>query len=240
MFQNRHLLFFVLLSGYVSMTFVPFFLVTDSQMRPHVIENGLFENLTAVAFLMASIILARVYLTDDTGNRIGKFVTRRNIFVLLLAIVFFFGAGEELSWGQHMLGFEPPDFIAEHNRQGELNLHNLGPPKSGLREYLTISKLFSLFWLVYCVCIPLLMRIWTGFRSFIQQINLPIVPLWIGLVFPLNYVLSKIVVPLTGARGHYVVEVKESSFGVLFLVFAFWLYKQSKKNDNHLRNTSDN
>lgn len=40
-----------------------------------------------------------------------------------LALVSLFAIGEELSWGQRILGFETPA-LAEANRQGEFTLHN--------------------------------------------------------------------------------------------------------------------
>ena len=43
----------------------------------------------------------------------------------LLALGAFFVAMEEISWGQRVLGFQSSAFLVEHNRQGEVNLHNL-------------------------------------------------------------------------------------------------------------------
>ena len=59
-----------------------------------------------------------------------------SVTVLLgLALVSLVSAGEELSWGQRLLGFETPR-IAENNRQGEFTLHNdarlEGPTRFGL------------------------------------------------------------------------------------------------------------
>lgn len=34
-------------------------------------------------------------------------------------------AGEELSWGQHLIGWETPEWLATVNDQGETNLHNV-------------------------------------------------------------------------------------------------------------------
>ena len=233
--NDRNLLFFVLITAYVAFSFTPFFILDNTQHLRLVEENGIYQTLTAVAFLAASILLALTYALEGNGNHFGRWESRRNIFVLLLAIVLFIGAGEELSWGQHLLGFDPPEAIAKYNRQGELNIHNLfavagrnadGAPKTGLDQWLTVGKLFSLFWLGYCVCIPLLAAVSSRVRRFLDHINLAIVPLWIGLVFPINHLLSKFVVQLSGADGHYVVEVKESNFAVLFGVFGLFLYFQ--------------
>jgi hypothetical protein len=43
--------------------------------------------------------------------------------VVTLAALYF--AGEEMSWGQHLLHWSTPDFLARRNVQGETNLHNL-------------------------------------------------------------------------------------------------------------------
>ena len=82
-------------------------------------ETGLVENLT-VAFLIAAIVCA-----------LGCWRLRRRVrwrwfgpAALVVAAGLFFFAGEEMSWGQHLLGFEPPESIAGRNEQGELNLHN--------------------------------------------------------------------------------------------------------------------
>jgi len=44
----------------------------------------------------------------------------------LLGAAAFLFLGEEISWGQHLFGWNTPDYWREINRQGETNLHNLG------------------------------------------------------------------------------------------------------------------
>ena len=43
----------------------------------------------------------------------------------LYAFLFLFGAGEEVSWTQRLVGFETPESLKDANVQGELTLHNL-------------------------------------------------------------------------------------------------------------------
>jgi len=45
----------------------------------------------------------------------------------ILAILFFFIAFEEISWGQRILNIETPESVASNNAQGELTVHNLTP-----------------------------------------------------------------------------------------------------------------
>lgn len=82
-------------------------------------ELGLVENGT-VLFLVSAVFLAvRIFLMRDRvrSNLFGP-------FALMMALGCFFFAGEEASWGQHWIGYETPDVIAERNDQGEFNLHN--------------------------------------------------------------------------------------------------------------------
>ena len=44
---------------------------------------------------------------------------------LFFGCAFVWAAGEELSWGQRIFGFETPDFLRGMNSQNELNLHNI-------------------------------------------------------------------------------------------------------------------
>lgn len=48
----------------------------------------------------------------------------RAIMLAGLAAFCFLVAGEEISWGQRLLGFAPPEIFLQHNYQQELNFHN--------------------------------------------------------------------------------------------------------------------
>jgi len=83
-------------------------------------EDGWAENLT-VFFLVASSIIAIRRSVGYRRNKMGKAV----FFWGLLAFLFFFAAGEEISWGQRIFGIETPEYFMEKNLQQETNLHNL-------------------------------------------------------------------------------------------------------------------
>ena len=42
-----------------------------------------------------------------------------------MALIFIFGAGEEISWGQRIFNVESSEYFLENNAQGETNLHNM-------------------------------------------------------------------------------------------------------------------
>lgn len=60
-------------------------------------------------------------------------VRHRELFDGLVALFCLFVAGEEISWGQRLLGIVPPAPFLAHNTQQEMNLHNFadvfGKPK---------------------------------------------------------------------------------------------------------------
>ena len=82
-------------------------------------ELGLVENLT-VAFLVGALVCAVACYRERRRVRWRFFGPA----LIVVAAGLFFFAGEEASWGQHWLGFAPPEGIAARNDQGEFNLHN--------------------------------------------------------------------------------------------------------------------
>jgi len=83
-------------------------------------ESGFIENATAVLLIPATIVALGLAL---------RFYRRLGVvyfcWFFLVALVCFGFAGEEISWGQHWLGWQSPDYFVAHNRQGETNFHNL-------------------------------------------------------------------------------------------------------------------
>ena len=72
---------------------------------------------------------------------------RRDMSALIvvggLALVSLLAIGEELSWGQRIVGFETPD-IAAANRQGELTFHNDARVEEPARLALLIGALYGI------------------------------------------------------------------------------------------------
>jgi hypothetical protein len=81
-------------------------------------EDGLIEQITAFIFLVCSLLSAHTAIKVHSRYR--------RIVFGLFAIGFFLCFGEEISWGQRILGFETPEAFQEYNVQNEFNLHNLG------------------------------------------------------------------------------------------------------------------
>lgn len=101
-----HILFF----GYIAVAHHPIYgFLTRSE--------GAVEFLTFVAFLLGGVALFAAALTTR------RLLTR--CAYVFGGIVLLFFAGEEISWGQRIIGFATPDFLADLNFQGEFNIHNI-------------------------------------------------------------------------------------------------------------------
>jgi hypothetical protein len=83
-------------------------------------ERGVIEILTAVFFGAAGV--AGLALAARTRGTV-PFLYRA--FYAGFALAALFVALEEISWGQHLFGWESPAWFAERNAQRETNLHNL-------------------------------------------------------------------------------------------------------------------
>jgi len=83
-------------------------------------EDSWIENTQVVVFVVGAIMsgyLARKLYGE--GLKLWTFL------YALFALVLFFAAGEEISWGQRIFGISPPRWFMPRNYQQELNLHNL-------------------------------------------------------------------------------------------------------------------
>ena len=81
-------------------------------------EDGLLEWAQVIAYVW---VIAFAVVAAPRLWRSGY--PRSTLVVVALAFVSLVSVGEELSWGQRLIGFGTPE-IAASNRQGELNLHN--------------------------------------------------------------------------------------------------------------------
>lgn len=87
-------------------------------------ESGVYETLTALMLLAAAVYLFRT--VASLRRRAGRHPWLSTAAPLVLGVLFVLAAGEELSWGQHYLGFATPESMEQVNVQNEFNLHNIG------------------------------------------------------------------------------------------------------------------
>ena len=135
-------------------------------------EDGPIETATAVLLACASVILL-VFATRATGYK--------RAVLLFYAVAVFFGAGEEISWGQRMFGVESSEFFQENNFQGETNLHNLVVGDTHLTEVIFGTGLAVVI-MLYLVVLPLLYPFLSWVRRLCGALCIPVPQKHIGLI----------------------------------------------------------
>lgn len=112
-------------------------------------EDAWIEWATFLSFLLASVthVAAR---PKGTEGRLSE------LLALGLALFCLLVAGEEISWGQRLFGFAPPEVFLASNYQQELNVHNLLKDKAVGGFKLDSRYLVMLIAGLYGVLLPLL------------------------------------------------------------------------------------
>ena len=95
----------------------------------------------------------------------------RGVWLGISALVLF-GAGEEISWGQRLVGWESPEWFLDHNKQNETNLHNLLVFGVNINK-MVFAKLLGIGMLLYLVALPLAYRRRPRFREWIDRRAIP-------------------------------------------------------------------
>ena len=193
-------------------------------------EDHYFELIGASSFFVTSLLffngfrVARKSLDKSWASLVKKLV------YLGLAILFLFGAGEEISWGQRILGFQTPETLSEVNRQEEFNLHNLSAWEAS--SLLDPDRLFDIFWFLFGVFVPAAALVAPSFKKFAGQF-IPVVFWGIGVLFLYNYLWAKLAKIIFGAAYAFervsfaqaVQEIKESNYAIIFILvglYALW------------------
>ena len=151
-------------------------------------EDGVFENVEAVNYLAAAGALFYVAYA----------MRMRNIWVLGVALMFFMAGGEEISWGQRLLGIATPDGLKAVNVQGETNLHNLEAVNGSIRA-VSLVILWGLF-----VVIPVA-TFYAPTKELVRKLGLPIAS-WGST---LAIVVATIFMAVPRARGLVIFDLDE-------------------------------
>jgi len=132
-------------------------------------EDGLVEWLTFLELLLMSGYSFIASFAFDRSK--DKRAAWR--FWLFLCLLFLFGAMEEISWGQRILGIQSPEWFLKHNRQGETNIHNLVLLGVNLNR-LVFGKILTMILVVYLLGVPLAFRFHERLRNLINRWTIPV------------------------------------------------------------------
>ena len=194
-------------------------------------EDGVFEYLTAIFFLVASIFFIKI------------FISNRNGWFLLLALVLFIGCGEEISWGQRIFNVLTPDFMERVNVQKEINIHNLkilnARNNTGIAKLHSIVFLYKLFWLTYGVLLPIAVFHIRSIFSITEKVRLPIPPVPIGIFFLINWLTFKITMsfilpPLKDIHYYWTInEIMECGSAFVFMTLSIYFHNNRTLKSNY-------
>lgn len=169
-------------------------------------EDGFIEYATAAMLLYISLL---------SFSRLFKFWNSKSFLwklgVLGFGIVFLFGAGEEISWGQRIFGIESSEYFIENNAQQETNLHNMVVGDTKINK-LIFSQLLTFVLVIYLIILPLLYRKFNGIKDLVDKFAVPL-PKW-------NHTIAFLVATglLFLMPSDKKWEVYELAFGIIFLL----------------------
>ena len=108
---------------FITISFILLFLFHVELYDQLTSEDNIIENLSAVLLLFCScFFLISFFHARKSPLKIHYWLTYG---LLMLSIVFFLIAGEEISWGQRIFDLATPDYLSSVNEQDELNFHNI-------------------------------------------------------------------------------------------------------------------
>lgn len=131
-------------------------------------EDGWVEYLTFLFLALCAIIFL-----VNTIKAVKRGDKKQIIFNLFACLVFVFGAGEEISWGQRIFGIQTGDYFMHNNYQGETNLHNLEIDGVDLNR-LIFSKLMFVALVGYFIVLPFFTYKTEWVRKKVVEFGVPI------------------------------------------------------------------
>ena len=186
-----------------------FFFFASSFLDIYLEEDGIVEWLTVVGLLAGFFVcLYRFINLAKTKNWWFLTVT------LVLGILLFIAAGEEISWGQRILGIKSSEYFLKHNAQGETNIHNL--VVNGVKiNKLVFSTILIAVLGIYLVIIPLLYKVNGSVRKFMDNSGVPIARLYQVISFLVAFAISEL---LKHDRNS---ELLEAAAALLFFLIIY-------------------
>ena len=180
-------------------------------------EDNIIEYSTAIFYLLAFVLAFVLFFSVRKGNDFGFFRTSRNLFFMVLGIIFFLVFGEEISWGQRIFGWTTPAFLEKINWKGETNIHNVD-----IIMTVSMTRLFGAGCVVYAILVPVLNFTSQKVARFVKRINVPVVSLPMAALFLINFILPRVINAYSLIDDHCVNEIKEFNMGLLFLGVTGW------------------
>ena len=193
-----------------------FLFYTDlPRFEQYVQEDGIVEWLTVAGLIAGSFVC--FFRLIRLWNKKSKWF----LFVAFcLGLFLFFAAGEEISWGQRILGLKTPKYFEAHNAQQETNLHNLIVDGVKLNK-LVFSILLVAALGIYLLIVPIAWQKSYAIKKFLDSSGVPIPRLYQVIGFALVFILTSLI------RNGKNAELLECCGALLF--FLIMAYPKNKE-----------
>lgn len=169
-------------------------------------EDGFIEYATAIMLLFISLLsFSRLFKLWSVKPVLWK------LGVLGFALIFLFGAGEEISWGQRIFNIESSQYFIDNNAQQETNLHNMVVGETKINK-LIFSQILTIILVIYLIILPLLYRKFKGIKNLVDMFAVPL-PRWNHTI---AFLLVTALLSLMPSDKKW--EVYELAFGIIFLL----------------------
>ena len=171
-------------------------------------ENGIVEILQ-VLFLLFSIFFLIKFLKSTDIILTPRF--KSFVFLYLLGVLYYFF--EEISWGQHIFGWQSPEFFLEINTQNETNIHNT------LSIFNELPRNLLLIW---CSLSFLIIKVISSKNKYLNFFIYPSSKLrWISIIILLFFLPDYIIDKFNLAPGHPAENDKEIILNIFFEIISF-------------------
>lgn len=183
-------------------------------------EDGVYETIQAALCGAAAIILLWTFFRHRTEIDFHWFTTQRYWFVLCLGLMLIVMLGEEVSWGQRLLGFNTPEWLTQRNFQGEFTFHNMRSFQTGQQgNSLEVSWVWGM--IAYLGVLPLLVVLFRPLGTWTESYRFPVADWPIGV--------STLVLFIINAIFFRTSEVTELILDILLVAFAIEIYWKSSE-----------
>lgn len=217
----------------MGMTYLPL-LLPEKALDLFAREDHIFEMLTAVYLFTAAMLFVVAWKRSRQLPHSQHHTWLKQLGYLGFGTIMFVSAGEEISWGQRLLGIETPEIVKEINVQDELTIHNLNvfQGEESILPF-SLSQAFTAFAFLFGIIVPFLALISQPARHLLDKL-VPIIPLGIGFFFAVNYVYQKAATRLlrlfpelylhpTMEPAQGIHEIREHGYAIVFLWAALYI-----------------
>lgn len=192
-------------------------------------EDGFYETLQAILCGAGAIILLWTFIRRKTELDLKVVTLNRNVFWLALALMLFVMLGEEVSWGQRLLGFSTPEWLTLRNFQGEFTLHNIRTFQTAQQgNALEVGWLWAM--VAYLGILPFALAVVRPIGNWFDRMQIPVADWPLGLVTLVLFVLNSFWFRTS--------EVTELIFDILLVVLAlevYWKASLEEPREEHQR-----